>query len=702
MPTRDALIFFPWFGVNALLATASWRAAGRLFPGEGARSRLFHALTLGWACLTLVLTALGATGLLRPGLALAAVGLVAAAGLLWGSSGRPVATACDPTQAPDRRVRVLWTALAALWLGHVVTRTAIEFTSEFDALMYHIPMIDYWLQAGSLYAPDGTHWANPGGNELIGLWMVAPFSGDFLVRLTNIPATFLLALAAAELGSILGLRRPLDNLAGFAVAANFIVIAQLVDSGNDTAVAALFLAGLCYSLRFRRSHRAADLLLCSACTGLLAGIKYYALGYAAILWLSLVLPEIRRGRLAHALRAGGIGLLVSLLFGGYWYARNMVVSGTPFFPMGLSSSSDLLAQTYPDAGRTSFLGNGRPEVPALALRAVWQIGGACHTAAILALPIVLPWLLSSSRPGHRSLAALIAATAAVLAITPFALEDSPGTLNHLRWAYTPFRYGLCFLSLSVIALALALQALADRLRAPELQRGFAKAWPALLLGTAAASQILFLDGRHPIDWAFCAPLVLNAALLAALLPSRILGRPRPVIAVAGVIAVMVAGAFAIDRLSKTWDDQFHRSYDRLYGTRIFSTLRPYAESEPRLCLLDYRCHPFFGSRRQFRVCQPLQVPSSDVLADYLRQHDVELVVIRSGDSSGAAGWDAYTRPEDWRLALERDATLLHRDAIFALYRMKPSSRTTTATASDPISTGHPRRSAADRARPDRG
>jgi hypothetical protein len=40
---------------------------------------------------------------------------------------------------------------------------------------------------------------------------------------------------------------------------------------------------------------------------------------------------------------------------------------------------------------------------------------------------------------------LLIGTGLALAVTPFAVEDQPGTLNHLRWGYGPVRYGLCLL-----------------------------------------------------------------------------------------------------------------------------------------------------------------------------------------------------------------------------------------------------------------
>src|SRR5688500_17166603 len=101
--------------------------------------------------------------------------------------------------------------------------------------------------------------------------------------------------------------------------------------------------------------------------------------------------------------------------------------------------------------------------------------GACHLLAFAGVPTTAAWLLLS---GHRRFAAsraqAIARTAAAMAmlgagviwgITPWAIETIPGTLNMLLDHYLPVRFGLSFLSLSMLALTVAGQDLGDSLRA---------------------------------------------------------------------------------------------------------------------------------------------------------------------------------------------------------------------------------------------
>jgi hypothetical protein len=100
--------------------------------------------------------------------------------------------------------RWFW-AFAAGAFAHVVAHGLLCFPDDFDNLMYHLPLIDHWLQRGSLCAPDGANWFLPANNELLGVWLAAPFSGDFLVGLNNVPAVVLWAAALFELCRQLGL-----------------------------------------------------------------------------------------------------------------------------------------------------------------------------------------------------------------------------------------------------------------------------------------------------------------------------------------------------------------------------------------------------------------------------------------------------------------------------------------------------------------
>ena len=191
-------------------------------------------------------------------------------------------------------------------------------------------------------------------------------------------------------------------------------------------------------------------------------------GYALLaLGTLVILVTIANGRRAGwtAFLAGVAGLFI---WSGYWYMRNVLVTGSPLYPKQFFAQNDMLLKIYPDTSSSSFFGNGRPELLPLYIKAIWYGAGPCQFCGFLALPLSFCWLAGSAaiewcrRRNKRAasirmvLAMLIAGTGLLLGITPFAVEDKPGTLNQLLGRYCPVRYGMCFLSIATMAFVFVL------------------------------------------------------------------------------------------------------------------------------------------------------------------------------------------------------------------------------------------------------
>jgi hypothetical protein len=468
--TRDALAAPCWLLVNILACAAGWKWARRLFPRDSYLELIGHTVIFFWTGIVAAGTALGATGLLS-GPALLLTGAALALGALAALRLRPCKTQWLPIPLDhgERWWLALWAVLLAFWIGDIITEGLLRFPMDFDSLSYHIPLVNHWLQTGSLYTTACARWANPGNNELLALWMVAPFSGDFLISLNNLPTVVLFACASVGFAKQLALPRPLAHLAGLAFVGNHVVLRQLVDTENDVAVAACFFAALGYTFKSIRCRGVAPLLLGALSLGILAGIKYYAVGYAALVLAVWVLWTARREGWRVSLGVLLAGVAGVLALGGYWYLRNLCATGSPLFPRELFKHPDMLAQIYPDVAHTSFFGNNRPELLNLYLKAIWRMTGPCQLIGFILVPVSLAWLLGTAARSvfqrHNAapaearfvLAVLLAGTGLLLGSTPFAVEDDPGTLNQMRWQYCPVRYGLCFLSTATLAALILVQ-----------------------------------------------------------------------------------------------------------------------------------------------------------------------------------------------------------------------------------------------------
>jgi hypothetical protein len=703
----DALSAAAWALANVLLATACWRLSRRIFPESTVAELALHCLVLAWSCVVSVLILLGMFGHLTGLLAtLLVAGLSATVHVRLSRTGRGDSSEFTDTQHPFASRPALpssgsdvsrladgwtgsgqpfsiwlgvWSLLLAFGVGHVFVQGLLVFPRDWDTLNYHLPMIDQWLQARCLFIPDCYLGSFPGNNELLGLWAVAPFSGDYFIALSNLPATALLAAAVICLGGEVGLSRPLAHLAGIAAVSNYVVLYQLLNAENDVAVAALFSAALLYGLRFLRSRRQADLLLCSVVVGLLAGVKFYALGYAILVGGVLILFTLLGWGPGTMLRASAALLGGMVCFGGYWYFRNAWFYGSPLYPRDLLQAEDTLSRLYPAVASSSFLGNGRPELLGLAVKAVWRMTGPCHLLALLTLPISLPYLalagIWSPSPTHqvirrarRAIVLLTAGAGTVLLMTPFAVEDVPGTLNHLRWAYTPVRYGLCFLTLAILDLLVVLQGAAQGLR----RFDWCGAVGHILVGLLAIGCALQLTVTAPdlprrwVDTTLVAVILLLVAVIVALV-RRLWPATRRALVVGFGLGAVAGIALFTGWLAATWHDRFTAHYDRFFGTEAYSRLVMELPIGSRICVLQAQCYPVFGSARQFHVCQPVYTASPEELGDYLRQHDVDYVAVPLR-GSGYVGWNCFLWFNELKAEHPDAFQTVRDDPVLSIYR----------------------------------
>jgi len=483
------------------------------------------------------------------------------------------------------------------------------------------------------------------------------------VSLNNLPPTILFACSAVGIGLRIGLPRPLAHLCSFALTANFIVLDQLTNNQNDVAVAACFFAAAFYIVRFIHCTGTRNVFLAGISLGLLAGVKYYASGYAVLGFGTLIMVAARlKGRRTawEALLIGGLGVLI---WGGYWYTRNFLVTGSPFYPKDLLSTSDVLSQIYPELASTSFFGNGRRELLPLYIHAIWKWTGPCQLYGFLTAPFSLVWLVGTAAAGwyrrkakhfawtRLTLAMLLAGAGLLLAITPYSVENTPGTLNQLKNAPTPVRYGICFLSLAMMALMIVLHDCFDIVKfylqkSPSLRASYARVHfssiclsllGAVLVG-AILFQILSADRKLKIDHWLCVFLGIDL-VLAVIGGSMILASwPRRVVRldVLLVVALVPASMWATYGLSQYWHNEFDSHYlNELshIGKLSFSTKK--GVDSTTFCILDYHYYPYFGSSRQNRICQPVFAPSTAWLMDYFDHKRIDFVVCRRRPSEEA-------------------------------------------------------------------
>ena len=241
---------------------------------------------------------------------------------------------------------------AALWLSAYVVP---DLSS--DGNMYHIPTISLWSSKGYIHWVDTVYMnplinGYPKGVELLAY--VATQAGDS--NLINTATLFYLpigVLGIAVLASLLGASMPLALSAGAAYLLIPVNIFQSQTTYVDTAYASCAIA---FTALLISPHKKGPLAVPSAlflamATALALGAKatgvlMVTVGFLALLARSAISALRNRTLQAETAQTsprtgpGVVALLLIMAFltlpGAYWYLRNFLETGSPFFPAGLN------------------------------------------------------------------------------------------------------------------------------------------------------------------------------------------------------------------------------------------------------------------------------------------------------------------------------------------------------------------------------
>lgn len=416
----------------AALGSAGWRIAGRLLPGAGAASRGTAAFSFAVALAAVPATALGHFGLLRP---IPFLGIVAAAFLLarlLPLPDRPVAvpeeTAAGRLARTEAALLLAVALLVAVSWGKVLREDRYGFPGyySFDDTYYHLTAVATWHRHGDLRmvklaVGDSSTTFYPILAEICAWVFLAPFGdSDFAARWTQLPFALASLVGVAAVARRLGGSRRAAGLAALLYAAVPEFFPELaLTAGNDHTAAFFTLTALDGVLELGQRPRRGAAVYAGVALGLLAGTKYLALLYAAVLACVALVSLFAQGRPRPSFKAlaGLLGLAAAfaLAVGGYTYLRNAVTAGNPFFPVpvhlfgwnlpGWESATLASRRLWPEfaidvprflTARPDLLGPLFPFIllpaallaPLVALGRGASWGRRIEAAVVLALPVV--------------------------------------------------------------------------------------------------------------------------------------------------------------------------------------------------------------------------------------------------------------------------------------------------------------------------
>lgn len=329
--------------LNGPALLGGYWTAGRGFRQPKGVVRGLAAAVLCWAWVTLGLQLLGALGLLGRGPLLCWSALGAVVG--WGTRRfRPGLDSSDAFPIGDRR----WHVEATLAVGLTLWASVLMGMKSFllpvkvisDGPIYHLWFAARWWESGSLDlipAPFGDNVVTyfPSNGDLWFSWLMIGWGGDLLAKVGQAPFHLFTGLAvyamarqvgagrsAALIGSgwmltcssylVFGFEANVDTIlqAGYLAAAFFFLRYAMGDGGGGTLALGALAAGCCWGCKP---------------TGLVLIPPLLASVGLAVLWR----PLSKRAKLGHLAMLA----LLPMLTTGYWYARNLLLTGNPLYPV---------------------------------------------------------------------------------------------------------------------------------------------------------------------------------------------------------------------------------------------------------------------------------------------------------------------------------------------------------------------------------
>lgn len=503
-----------------------------------------HALRLrlvpGWAGppAWLAAAALAVGGAIVAGAALGAIGVferwaLLAVGALSGSAGaldrrRTCGPDRVPAAQPDAPARHAprgsgWVALAATavvaanWSARSYEALR-EGMPGVDTLWYHMPFAARIAQDGSIHSlaqtqPEPLTLFYPLNAEVVHAIGIELTGYDALSPILNLGWLALALLAAWCIGARFGVA-PLTLLAADVLLGSWLMTwSQAGEASNDVTGIALLLAATALAVNARGDARA---LMAAALPAALAmGTKVSLVAGVAALFGAVIAAAPRDARRAVA----GAWLAAGAVVGGFWYWRNLVVTGNPVpavGALGLPAIQPDPALESPAVGVDSTLAalvteDGARRTITTGLRA--DLGPAWWAVVTAAAAGLAAAALGRGRlPLVRGLGLTGLVVAAAYVVTP---QSGDSFVVNVRHAVPALMLGLMLLPVTVARRGAVLGGLAVLFVTTQLAGGIRPPAPALAWWGAliAAAAVVPLVARPRLR-APGAALAVAAAVLA--------------------------------------------------------------------------------------------------------------------------------------------------------------------------------------------
>lgn len=224
---------------------------------------------------------------------------------------------------------------------------------DFDALVYHLPVVTEWLQTGSLMDIYYSAFAGPlayypSNFNLIYLWSALPLNNDFLINLLNFPLFIFLIIAIYFTANNFGISKKISLV----VSAFPLYMPVFLQQAGSIFVDIYFTLTFVLSIYFlqeilKNRDNLSNSLLFGLSIGLFLGTKYLGLPYSILPIIAFIL--IHLWQKTKNISAITLGLISSFATGSFFYIRNLINSGNPLFPVEVNLFGKTILEGYPNA-----------------------------------------------------------------------------------------------------------------------------------------------------------------------------------------------------------------------------------------------------------------------------------------------------------------------------------------------------------------
>jgi len=208
--------------------------------------------------------------------------------------------------------------------------------TDYDGNSYHLTFIGNMIQNHTFFdAPTSLGWLTgyPKGGEFIAAWSVLIAHNDAFSDLSQLPFLLLGVYALYEAAVTLGADKRHARFAALLYAFVPVVLNQLKTTYVDVMLCSLFIAGL--TMVIRRKLSKLDLVLIGIVFSLVLSMKSTGLLFI-IAFLPLLVWNLYQDHGKSIKKYLQPLLLIAgpMVFGLYWYIKNLILYHTPLYPFG--------------------------------------------------------------------------------------------------------------------------------------------------------------------------------------------------------------------------------------------------------------------------------------------------------------------------------------------------------------------------------